>query len=604
MKIYTKILLMTLPLALLSLITGAGVTYYLSSEAIKDIALNWLETRVSEAYSVVAENENFLRQYGITDIASGVKKAQYDAENMLRNIEVGDQGYVFIVDQDGRIISHPDSAVVGADIGNGQWFKRIKGRQTGQLTFAWQGRDYLAMYRFFKPWKWFIIVSDPYSEVYGPINKTRTYIFILALIGSIMVALIMVLLIRKLTKPLMLLVQGAQKVGRGELDTQIPVQTRDELGHLSEAFNAMAVQLQASHGDLQRRERYYRSITENAPGIIILLDSQAIIKYLSPSFQRILGYDSPDRIGTQLIDIIHKDEQHIFAGFWTKVIDSRDEVISVELRVQHTEGSWRTIEATGRNLLDDRAVYGVVLNCRDTTLRRQFEEAIKVSENTLQHLTARLLSAQELERRRLSSELHDEISQSLTVMKLQITRLEDALDKKQQSLKDECERATRTVDRILEGVRRICHDLTPSALEDLGLTAALLWQLENIVQRNNIVPVVDIDHIDELFTQDAQILIYRIFQEALGNIAKHASATNVSICARLSKNRVHFAIEDNGKGFDPNQVQARRFKDKGLGLATMSERARMLGACLDIDTQPGAGTRIHFTLPIQIKGDE
>lgn len=603
MKIYTKMLIVTVPLAFLALVTGVGTTYYLSSQAIEDMALNWLETRLSEAVAVTAENERFLRRYGISNIASGVKKAQFDTSNQLREIEIGNRGYVFVIDQDGRIIDHPDPKLEGSQIAPSDWFGQIQGRQSGQLTFFWKDANYLTMYHFFDPWKWYILVTDPHSEVYGPINKIRGYLFVMAIIGSALLALAMAMLIRKLTSPLKLLVEGTQCLGSGDLDTRIPVQAQDELGHLSEAFNTMAIQLQENHNALKHSERYFRSLTENTPGIIILLKNDATIRYLSPSFQRILGYDLADGIGRNVDSIIHTDDKGQFSTLWDMVLQSEKEVHSAELRFHHKDGSWRILETVCRNQLTDRAVSGVVLNCRDNTLRHKVEEALKVSEKNLQDLTSRLLAAQERERRRLSIELHDEIGQSLTVTKLKLAQIEGALAADQQALRDECELAMRTVDQILEEVRRICRDLTPSALEDLGLTAAVFWQLEALKSHKVMQLEADVDEIDDLFSQGKQILIYRIFQEALANIGKHASAKRVVIRAKVSAGHTTFTIEDDGIGFDLNAVQTRHFQDKSLGLAAMSERARMLGARLEILSAQGTGTRIRFAVPVKARGE-
>ena len=108
MKIFSKILLVVLPLALISLLAGAGGTYYLSKQALGHLADKWLQTRLTEAMQAVAENEDFLRRYSITDISSGVKKAQYDASMALQSIKVGKQGYVFVVHAGGEVVVHPD----------------------------------------------------------------------------------------------------------------------------------------------------------------------------------------------------------------------------------------------------------------------------------------------------------------------------------------------------------------------------------------------------------------------------------------------------------------------------------------------------------------
>lgn len=235
---------------------------------------------------------------------------------------------------------------------------------------------------------------------------------------------------------------------------------------------------------------------------------------------------------------------------------------------------------------------------KTTGQRKLAEEAIKESGKRLQFLSSHLLTAQERERRRISLELHDELGQSLTVLKLQLRSIEKALNKEQSALKVDCENSLQYVDQIIENIRRLSRDLSPSILEDLGLTTALKWLGEDFARHSNINVEIDIPIIDNLFSDNAQIIIYRIFQEAFTNIGKHAQAGSVVVLVKKNENSVHFQIRDDGKGFDIKQIEARYPTEKSLGLLAMDERARMLGGQLDVNGQEGEGTRIIFTIPI------
>ncbi|RLB66870.1 MAG: hypothetical protein DRH08_05115, partial [Deltaproteobacteria bacterium] len=400
MKTYSKILLVTLPLVLLSLFSGAGGTYYLSKQSLEHLADNWLQTRLSEAMDTVVENEEFLRRYSITDISSGVRKAQYDAGSMLQSIKIGDLGYVFIVDSEGLVVVHPEEEQIGVNLQDQSWFAEMAKQPSGQLDYRWNGTRNLAAYEYFPAWEWYVIVTDPFSEIYGSINKTRDLVISLAIIGSVLMVLLIVFLARKMTAPLRLLVDGAQKIGDGDLESRVPVNSNDEFGELSAAFNTMSTQLQKSHGALIQSEKLFRSLIENESGVIFLLDQAGVVRYLSHSFRRVLGYPLPELLGRSLSTLVHPDDETSFDDFIKKALLDPSISHSAEIRLAHADGSWRVFETISQNLLDDPAVSGVVLNSRDITIRKNVEGALKKSEEHLLYLMSQLLHAQEDERKR------------------------------------------------------------------------------------------------------------------------------------------------------------------------------------------------------------
>ncbi len=598
MKIYSKILLVTLPLALLSLLAGAGGTYYLSKQALENLAANWLQTRLVEAMQTVADNEEFLRRYSITDISSGVKKAQYDAMAMLQKMKIGDMGYVFVVDDQGRVISHPEEAQIGASLQAQAWFPEMQARPAGQLDYNWNRVRNLAAYEYFPPWGWYVIVTDPLSEIYGGINKTRDLVISLAVCGSLVMTLLIIFLARKLTAPLSLLVEGAQKIGDGDLDVRVPVSSNDELAELSSAFNTMAMQLQRSHGALIESEQLFRSLIENESGIIFLLDQKNVIRYLSPSLYRVLGYQMDELLGKSLCTLVNTEDQGICKSFLEKTLSDPCRSHAVEIRLRHADGSWRVFETISQNLLNDTAVSGIVLNSRDITIRKSIEQALKKSEERLLFLMSQLLQAQERERKRFSSELHDVVGQNLLFLKFKISILEKGLGSEQAAQMAVCEEMFRYIDQIIENVRRLCWDLAPSDLEDLGLTSAITSLLEDFASHYEIAIDVKFDKIDTAMNQKTQILVYRLFQEALTNIGKHAQASQVQIEGFKDNDGIHFLIEDNGQGFDSAAETLVDKKGRGMGLSTMQERARILGASFDIRSTRNEGTRIRFSIPL------
>jgi signal transduction histidine kinase len=230
--------------------------------------------------------------------------------------------------------------------------------------------------------------------------------------------------------------------------------------------------------------------------------------------------------------------------------------------------------------------------------RKRTEKALRESEKQLRHLSAQLLTTQETERRRISRELHDELMQSLAALKLRLSFIKGQMKEDQVSAMQECKSLSHHVDGMIENVRRLSRDLSPLLLEDLGLSAALQWLINNLAKNYSIKTSIEIPPIDHLFSPQSQIMIYRIFQEALTNIGKHAQASNLIVSIQCQNGSATFILEDDGKGFDLNEVGSKSSGERGLGMMTMNERVRLLGGALDIRSQEGKGTRLNFTIPI------
>jgi len=229
--------------------------------------------------------------------------------------------------------------------------------------------------------------------------------------------------------------------------------------------------------------------------------------------------------------------------------------------------------------------------------RQHSEEALRKSEKKLHTLTSQLLTIQEEERKRLSRELHDSLGQTLLVLKLQIRAIEKRLRPDQQTLRQESKQTLGQIDWIIEDVRRLARNLSPSVLEDLGLAVALHKLCEEFSRHQNLNLSLKMDEISGSFSPEVQSHIYRIFQESLTNIGKYAQASRVTIAIRRRDDGVAFVIEDDGIGFQLEEMQARNGVERAMGLATMSERLRMLGGELQISSKLCAGTRISFIIP-------
>lgn len=236
----------------------------------------------------------------------------------------------------------------------------------------------------------------------------------------------------------------------------------------------------------------------------------------------------------------------------------------------------------------------------EVTNRLQAEASLKESEGRLRHLTSQLLTAQEAERGRLALELHDDLGQSLTVLKMQLRTIQRKAPPESSEAREGLEHALNFINEVIEKIRHLARNLRPTILEDLGLMGALKYLFEDF-SNQGILVTMNLDDIQGLFSQETQLIIYRIFQESFSNITKYAQASQVSLSIKRQDGSVAFQLEDNGRGFDHQKVINENITDRGLGLTSMDERARMLGGSFNIWSQEGQGTKMTLVIPIQVK---
>lgn len=239
---------------------------------------------------------------------------------------------------------------------------------------------------------------------------------------------------------------------------------------------------------------------------------------------------------------------------------------------------------------------------REINERKRMEKALRQSETRLRRLSSQLFNAQEEERHRLSKELHDQLGHDLVLLKSRLNSIKRKLPPHQAEPHEELSETQEYVDQIIEDVRRIATELSPSILEDLGLFASLQWLAENFAQQHSINVSLDMEDIDRFFSEKTRINLFRVFQETLTNISKHAQAKHVSIVVKKQEDDVIFRVKDDGKGFDLKRLFHRDPARVGMGLTAMKERANLSGGDFDVESALGKGTMICFKFPIRAKG--
>jgi signal transduction histidine kinase len=224
---------------------------------------------------------------------------------------------------------------------------------------------------------------------------------------------------------------------------------------------------------------------------------------------------------------------------------------------------------------------------------RQYE-AVAKAKHDLQDLSARLLDIQEEERRRLSRGLHDEIGQTLTALRIEIS---NALGKAASpEVRERLERARALAERCVQTIRDIALVLRPALLDDLGLAPALQWQVEDFGRRSGIAADFRDCGVEEDLPDLLKTCVFRVVQEALNNCEKHSGAGQVHVVLRQSLGVISLEVRDDGSGFVTGEPGSPAHRE-GLGLLGMRERAARLGGTLKVDSSPGRGTRIVLEIP-------
>lgn len=348
---------------------------------------------------------------------------------------------------------------------------------------------------------------------------------------------------------------------------------------------------------LRESEVKYRTIFETTASATMIVENDGIISLVNTEFENLTGYTKTQIEGkkkwTEFVseeDLERMQEYHSI-----RRIDPKAVPRNYECRAKGKDGKLHHIFVTVAMMPGtDKSVASFL----DISRLKHIEKNLRESESRLRYLSSRLLAAQETERQRISMEIHDELGQNLAFLKLQLSTVAGKLRKDQASLKAEVLKMLEFTDNMIEEMRRISRDLSPTIVQDLKLCRAIKWMLHDFNQHTGIAISHTIIDIDALFDSRKQIIIYRIFQEALNNIRKHARADQIEVTICKQNHKVKIAIKDNGIGFNLDDVRQQNITEKGMGITSLEERTRMLGGGIDIITAEGKGTSLCMTIPV------
>jgi signal transduction histidine kinase len=225
-------------------------------------------------------------------------------------------------------------------------------------------------------------------------------------------------------------------------------------------------------------------------------------------------------------------------------------------------------------------------------------DAVTKHERDLRRLSAQLINAQEAERKKISQELHDEMGQALTAISINLAAMEKELPSEfAPMIRERLAETSWLADQTLEQIRELSLSLRPAMLDDLGLVPTLRWYVNRYAKRLNIEVEFDAVRFEERPSPEVETVLYRVVQEVLTNVARHAQANRVRICLERKETTINAFIEDDGRGFDVEQVVGRETLECGVGLLGIRERVAALGGHFSIESGPGRGTRLSVEVP-------
>ncbi len=342
----------------------------------------------------------------------------------------------------------------------------------------------------------------------------------------------------------------------------------------------------------------YRAIVENSLDAIALLRRDATTCYVSPSVTRLLGYSWEELVERSVFELIHPDDLERSRTLFGEAAATPGKTVSAELRYRHRDGSWRQIEVVGVNRLDDPDVGFFVANYRDVTDRRLAEEHLRESREQLRRLSLHLSAAREEERTRIAREIHDELGQKLTVLKMSLSRLRQDLPREPPGLHSSLRAILKSIDELLGTVRNLSTELRPAVLDHLGLIDALKWQARDFETKTGIRCELVSRLEGVVLDSDRRTDLFRVAQEALTNVARHSRATRAQIQVAAEAGDLLLEISDNGQGIQDEGTR----NQSSLGLLGIRERIEALGGNVQWVSPAGKGTRVRVRIPLVRKG--
>lgn len=344
---------------------------------------------------------------------------------------------------------------------------------------------------------------------------------------------------------------------------------------------------------IRESEELYRKIVETAQEGILIINQHNKIVFVNTSFAEMLHCRREDLSGKDFFEFLNEESKILLST--TLTLGQGAVIQNYDITIVTKDGREIWVMLNTSPLFKDDQYSGILAMVMDITERKLREKELNDSHQQLRDLASRLQIVREEERASMAREIHDELGQQLTVLKMDIYWLYKNLPKEYPELTMKVEEILTMVNETLPKIEKKAIELHPSLLHDLGLLAAIEWQNKQFRSRNEAQVFFTSVGSDNYLGDDVALALYRIYQEAMTNVAKHAAASVVNATFIQSEGRVQLTISDNGQGFDITQMD----KKKSLGLLSMKERCIVVGGRCEISSYPEKGTVVSVTIPLK-----
>jgi PAS domain S-box-containing protein len=376
----------------------------------------------------------------------------------------------------------------------------------------------------------------------------------------------------------------------------------DPAGNVTGAMNVLVdiTDRKRAETELRRGEARLRAILDTEPECVKLLAADGSVLQMNAAGLRMIEADSFQQIENCCIySLVAEEDRRAFQELTEKVFAGQSGTL--EFQFIGLKGRRRWLETHASPLRDATGQVTAFLGVtRDITERKLAEQALRESHDRLRALSRRVIEVQEAERRKLARELHDEIGQVLTAVHISIEQLRQSCPTACPRF-DKCEQM---INRAIGQVRSMSLNLRPAMLDDFGLVPALRWFLEGQKEQSGLEITLEAVSDGLPLPQEVANTAYRIVQESLTNVQRHARARHVWVTVRQDETELRLSIRDDGVGFDPGAALQRATAGASFGLLNMRERIKLLGGRFALESAPGQGTTVRIALPLPADQDE